>query len=209
MLRYSALVVAALGLSACVSLLPKSDPARLYVFGPDGDAVQSAAAAARTPVALNAIEFPQASRGDRLLTVTGSEAAYIAESRWAAPAEVMFAESLERVFEARAGSTRLIGRRDVMSGRLGLDVDVRTFEARYERGEGSAPTVVVTLRARLLRYPERSVVGETLIEARRPASENRVGVIVAAFDAAVEQTLDELVTWTDGQVRAEPAPAPV
>lgn len=189
--------VAALVLSGCISLLPKADPVQLYRFGRTPAPLTDAPPANRTPLALNPVEFPQASRGDRLLTVTGTQVAYVAESRWAAPAEVLFSEALERAFEERARSVRLTGRRELEPSRLMLDVDVRTFEARYEGGAGAAPTAVVSLRARVLRMPERTPVGEQLIEVRRPAAENRVGAIVAAFDAVTDEALTRLVGWAD------------
>jgi cholesterol transport system auxiliary component len=196
------LTVAALGLSGCVSLLPETDPVQLYRFGRTPAALTEAPPAARVPVLLNAVEFPQASRGDRILTVNGGAVAYLAESRWAAPAETLFSEALERAFEERAGASRLIGRREVEPGRLLLDVDVRSFEARYEAGTGAAPTVVVSLRARVLRLPDRTTVEERMIETRETAAENRVSAIVAAFDSATDRALSDLVSFTDRQAAA-------
>lgn len=201
-----AAAVAAVALSGCISLLPKADPVQLYRFGRTPTELTDTPPANRTPLALNAVEFPQASRGDRFLTVTGTQVAYVAASRWAAPAETLFSEALERAFEERARAVRLTGRRELEPTRLMLDVDVRSFEARYEGGADAPPVVVVGFRARVLRMSDRTPVGERLIEARRPASENRVGPIVAAYDAATDDALGQLVAWADTQAGAGGAP---
>lgn len=197
--------LAAVALSGCISLLPKADPVQLYRFGRSPASLTDASPTNRVPVSLNPVEFPQAAEGDRILTVVdGGAVAYVADSRWAAPAETLFSEALERAFEERAQTSRLVGRRELEPGRFLLDVDVRSFEARYDAD--AAPTAVVGLRARVLRLPERTVVAEQMIEKQQPASENRVTAIVAAFDAATDAALSDLVTWTDGTTGRPDAP---
>ena len=74
MIRTLALAaIAAVSLSGC-ALLSSPDPVQLYRFG---DAAGPVAAPVASPVQvkLRALEMPQAAQGDRLLGVTGSEAA--------------------------------------------------------------------------------------------------------------------------------------
>lgn len=194
--------VAAFALAGCVSLFPKSDPAQLYRFGTSIEA--SAGAAGQTPLALSRVEFTKAASGDRIMTVTGSEVAYVAAARWASPAEIMFREALEQAFERNARVVNLVGRRDMGSSTTMLDVDVNAFEARYENGREAAPTAVVALDARLIRFPERTVIAQRSIEVRRPASENRMGPIVGAMDAATNDALLQLVQWSDANVGQTP-----
>ncbi|MBS0333654.1 MAG: membrane integrity-associated transporter subunit PqiC, partial [Proteobacteria bacterium] len=131
---------------------------------------------------------------DRILTVTGGKAAYIAQSRWVAPAETLFNQAVSRAFDA--SPIRLIGRGQ--QGRFGyaLRLDVRSFEARYEHGAKAPPTVVVRVHAALARA-NQSIVGEQEIEARATASDNRVGAIVAAFSKATNEAIGKIVTWTE------------
>ena len=191
----SVAALAALALGGCFSLFPKADPVQLYRFGTSVEA--SAGVSGTTPIALSRVDFSQAAAGDRILTATGGEVAYIAAARWASPAETMFNEALEQAFERNARVVTLVTRREMRSSTLMLDVDVNAFEARYEAGQGAAPTAVVSIDARLIRYPERNVVGHRVIEVKRPASENRVGAIVSALDAATNDALVQLVQWTD------------
>ena len=186
--------VAAVSLSGC-ALLSSPDPVQLYRFG-DPAGSGSAPLASPVQVKLRALEMPQASQGDRLLGVTGSEAAYIAGARWVSPALLLYSDALEASFASRARTVRLIGRRELTPTTRLLDVDVRAFETRYDYA-GGAPTVVITTRARLLRFPERTVVSEQTFTVSQPAGENRVSAIVEAYDVATRDLNTQIVAWTD------------
>ena len=195
MIRSLALAaVAAVSLSGC-ALLSTPDPVQFYRFG-DPAGTATTAVAEPVQVKLRALEMPQASSGDRLLGVTGSEAAYIAGARWVSPALMLYSDALEASFASQARSVRLIGRRELTPTTRLLDVDVRAFETRYAYADG-APTVVITARARLLRFPERTVVSEQTFTVNQPASENRVSSIVEAYDVATRDLNTQIVTWTD------------
>lgn len=198
---------AALGLSGCISLLPKSKPAQLYRFTPP------AAAAERTAPAADAVgvfqaggDFQRESAGDRILTVTGPKVAYIANVRWAAPAQVLFDQALEAAFENAGGRVRLVPRGAPAATDYILRVDVRNFEARYDAGAKAAPTVLVRIHALMTRDRNRTLVSEQVFEARIPARGNRVSAIVAAFATATHEVLSQLVGWT-GQNVSPAAPA--
>ena len=195
MIRTLALAaVAALSLSGC-ALLSSPDPIQLYRFGnPAG--MSTAAVASPVQVKLRSVEMPQASQGDRLLGVTGAETSYIASARWVSPAVMLYSDSLEASFASQARTVRLIGRRELTPTTRLLDVDVHAFETRYEYA-GSVPTVVITARARLLRFPERTVVAEQTFTVSQPAGENRVSTIVDAYDVATRDLNTQIVAWTD------------
>lgn len=194
--------VASVALAGCVSLFPKTEPAQLYRFGGTAAAQPGpGATAGQTVIALAPIDFADAASGDRLMTSTGPEVAYIAGARWAAPAKTMFTEALEQAFERDARVVSLAGRRSMGGVDLMLDVDVNAFEARYENGREAAPVAVISMDVRVIRLKERTVVSHRIIEVRQPASENRMGSIVTAMDAATTQALSQLVEWTDANAR--------
>ncbi len=199
----AAAAVAAVALSGC-SLLSTPKPVQLYRFGGSGagEASAPASAAAPIPVALRRIDFPEASKGDRILGVTGTEAAYIKGARWVSPAEILFNDALEEAFNAHP-KVRLIGRREPGVATRVLSVDVTRFEARYD-ALGGTPTVVITARARLTVLPERNVTSEEVFTVSQPARENRVSAIVDAFDIASRDLDAQIVDWT-----ANSAPAAV
>jgi cholesterol transport system auxiliary component len=185
-------------LGGCISVFPKAKPVQMYRFGdraaapPAQSQAQSQAQAATAPVTVlkGPIAFPPASGGDRILTVTGTENAYIGGARWVAPAANLFDEALLKAFDA-PGAPRLVARGEPLAAPSTLRLDVRAFEARYP-----GPTVRVRIRATLIRNADRALVGEKMFDAAVPAGDNRQAAIVAAFDQAVGQDLAGLRDWT-------------
>lgn len=196
LIRPLAATLAFLGLSAC-ALLSTPDPVQTYRFG-GVPATAPAARAVASPiqVSLRRVEFPEAVEGDRLLGVTGVETAYIAGVRWVAPAADLYMESIENAFAGQSTRVRLIGPRELTRSQRSLDIDVRSFEARYE-APGVAPTIVITARVRLLALPEQTVAAERIFAVEQPASANRVSAIVEAFDLATRDLNTQIVAWTD------------
>ena len=195
-IKLAVLAAGALAVAGC-ALLSSPPPVQTYRFG--GPAAASAASegvAGLTQVNLRRVQFPEAVEGDRLLGVTGTETAYIAEARWVSPASDLYMESLENAFAAQATRVRLIGPRELIRGERSLDIDMRAFEARYE-APGAVPTVVVTARARLLALPDRTVTAERTFTVQQPAGANRISAIVEAFDIATRDLNTQIVDWTD------------
>jgi cholesterol transport system auxiliary component len=143
--------------------------------------------------------FQRESAGDRLLAVTGEQAAYVAGTRWVAPASVLFEQAVVAAFDADPGRARLISRGETASADYVLRVDVRNFETHYDRGPKAAPTVLVRMRTAMTRDDGGALVAEQIFESRVRAADNRVSAIVAAYDEAVAEVLDDLVTWTNAQ----------
>lgn len=198
LLRLCGAGLLALSLSACISLFPEAEPSQLYRFEGRPAAVPSAAGerTANVGVARSGGSFTRAAAGDRLLAITGTEASYIAESRWVAPAVTLFDEAVARAFDLNSGAARLVSRLEASRAEYSLRLDVVRFETVYDRGQRSAPVVHVSLRATLTRA-DRSLAGTQLFEAQVRAPHNRVSAIVEAYDQAVGQALGELVTWTN------------
>jgi cholesterol transport system auxiliary component len=190
--KFAAVGLLALSLSGCVSLVPKTKPAQLYRFG-----VPTAQSPARTdPVGVYRVRggFQREASGDRILTVTGERAAYIAQSRWVAPAEVLFDEAVAAAFDSAPGRVRLVLRGEPARAAYLLRLDVRNFETVYD---GDNPVVLVRVRASLAGGAERSPIADRLFEARVPAERNRVSAIVAAYNDAVAKVLNDIVSWTN------------
>ena len=143
--------------------------------------------------------FTRAAEGDRILTVTGEQTAYIADARWVAPAAVLFDEAEVRAFEAAGGPARLVKRSDVAAPKLALRLDVENFEVDYPRTGPRAPTVTVQVHAVLIRGVDRQIVAERTFTTHVPAGDNRLARIVAAFDTATSKTLTDIVAWTNAQ----------
>lgn len=198
-----AAAVAAVALLGGCSLLSTPEPVQLYRFGnlPMG---QNERSVAGVQVVMRRAEFAQAVRGDRILGVTGTEAAYIKGARWVSSADVLFSDGLESAFAAQAERVRLVGPRELTRSGQALDIDVRTFEARYA-SPGAAPVATIITRVRLLNAADRSVTAEQVFLVEKPAAENRVGAIISAFDEASRDLNTQIVEWTDRNARNVPA----
>ncbi len=206
--RAAVFTVLLLSLGGCISLFPKATPSQLYQFGVTPD---EAPASAQAPVAgptfnvmRMTLNFARPADADRLLTVTGTEAAFIAAARWSAPAMVLFEEAEQQAFDQSNGPARLLRRGEPAAAPVSLALDVESFEARYDDPK-AAPTVVVTVHALLTNSLDRKVLGDQTFVSRVPASDNRVGAIVEAFNTATTQVLNQIVGWTDQ--RGAPAAA--
>ncbi len=200
--RSLALAAAAvtLGLGGCISVFPKTPPAQLYRFDDAGDAPAPAGqapapAGARSAISVGRIAFDSAASTDRILTVTGRDAAYIAAARWVSPAPTLFEQALVRAMDRTPGAPQLVPRGLALAV---LSLDVQSFETRYDQGPEAAPSVVVQVHAQLSRADTLALTGERTFLVRVPAADNRVGAIVQAYDEAVRQTLDQLIAWTEG-----------
>lgn len=199
-LRLSVLALCAVALSGC-ALLGGGKPAHLYRFGQSAVGEATPAPAAAVTVFRGPGAFQREAAGDRILTVTGGKAAYVAETRWIAPAEVLFNQAVVAAFDADPGPVRLVSRGEAGQSDHILRLDVRTFETRYDQGAKAAPVVVVRVRAALT--PRKAqLVQEEIFEAQVRAGDNRVAAIVAAYDAAVAEVLGKVVTWTNATARA-------
>jgi cholesterol transport system auxiliary component len=193
-LRIGAVVVLALSLGGCVSLLPQAKPATLYRFGEEPVRADHPAVNARG-VTLAPVEFPREAMTDGILTVEGAETSYLASARWIAPAPVLFRQALDRAFDAKAPGVTLMGRGEVGKSYAILDLQVVRFEADYTDPKG-APSVHVMVQARLAANNGSPIAAQTF-DASVQASENGARAIVAAYNGAIDQALTPLARWVD------------
>ena len=195
-LKTALAIAASAALTSGCALLSSPEPVQTYRFGGAAAAVAAAPVDAPVQVLLRRIEFPQATEGDKILGVTGAETAYIKGARWVSDARDLYTASLESAFAAQSSRVRLIGPREMTPATKALALDVRAFEARYAT-PGTAPTAVVTVRARMLTMPDRDVSAERVFTVEQAATANRVSAIVDAFDIATRDVNAQIVAWTD------------
>lgn len=187
-----------LTLGGCISVFPKTKPVQMYSFG--AQVPPPARPVSGVLILKGATVFPPAAGGDRILTVTGAENAYIGGARWVAPATSLFDQALLKAFDAQ-GSARLVERGEPLSAPYTLRLDVREFDVRYP-----GPAATVAVRASLVRNQDRALVAERLFTEQVAAGDNRQTAIVAAFDQAVGKVVGEIRDFA-GASAAAPAPA--
>lgn len=197
-------------LCGCISIFPKEPPVQLYRFSGPGAAQASTATKGVSETAKAAVftlraavgAFDRASAGDRLLTLEGDKAVYVANARWVASAQSLFESALAKSFATSIGPAKLLGRGEQSASDYRLDVSVPRFETRYEAGRHAPPIVEVTINAALDSNGTPTLRREQTFTARTQATEDRVGAIVAAYDQSVGEVLGKLKAWVDAKGQA-------
>lgn len=201
--RWVLLAAASLALSGCITLLPKTKPVDLYRFGQPASAGVETVQTGTVGVMRATGTFQREAAGDRLVTISEGKVALVADARWVAPAVTLWEEAVLAAFDADNGRARLIARGEPGRAAYVLRLDVRNFEAVYEKGPKAAPTVVVRVRAALTSNTDRSLKGERIFEARITPSDNKLSGIVPAYDRAVAEVLKQAIGWTNELVASD------
>jgi cholesterol transport system auxiliary component len=130
---------------------------------------------------------------------------YYAASRWAAP--------LPEVVEALAAETlRNTGTwlsvhdsRGAFPADYFLQIAIRRFEADYTRG--GSPQAQVVLDCTLGRRADRERLAAFTVSGSAPASDNRLGPVIAAFERAAQEAMVALAARADETLRTSTAPS--
>ncbi len=195
-LRFTALALLPGGAAACSSLIPGSGaPPQLYVlmrkttFPPDLPRV-SRQLLVDVPVAPAEIDTARIA-----LTRSPTTIDYFANAAWSDRAPAMVQSLLIESFEQTGKITSVARDSAVLRADYILMPELRRFEARYQNGE-SPPTVLVRLLVRLVKMPERTIIGEDIAEGRETAPANTMDAIVETYNEALGSVMKRLVTWT-------------
>ena len=202
-LKMASILGAAVALTGCVTLLPKTKPAQLYRFGYTPELVEQKAEAAGTAgravgmaptgIVFGTVTFPQDSAGDRIVTVEDSQVAYVAEARWTSAASGLFKDAISTGF-ARGGQSVTLEPRGPTAANFRLDISVRKFETDYKRNR---PTVSVALDARLIRLSDRMVVGQKFISADIPVRKSDMSLMADGYNQATTQVVTSLIDFSE------------
>jgi cholesterol transport system auxiliary component len=140
----------------------------------------------------------------------GNRFDYYSAARWAESAPQMLQENLVSVLAATAqfgGGVMTAPAR--VPAELLLDVELRRFEAVTAGADatsaGEAPVVHVQVQASLVDSRRAARITSFVSEASAPASENRLGAVVAAFDRANAQVVRDIAARVQAAVAALPA----
>ena len=120
---------------------------------------------------------------------------YFAGARWSGPLDEVVQDL---VLQAFRGRFRNVGT-DTSAFNAGywLEVEVVDFQAAYDGSRpGAGPTVDVHLLARVGNAADRRMLGHFDADARQPAADNRLSAVVAAYEAAANRALAEIVAQT-------------
>ena len=203
-LTLAAVALCAAPIGGCITVFPKSPQTSLYRFESDPPPPRGPTRPAGfTTVALGEQTFRSEEAGDRLAMIEGGRLSYVADARWAAPAELLFIDAVVETFDAQASATRLVRRSALAASPYVLGLQVDRFEAVRPAADSEPPTVVVRFRALLIRTKDRALIGERTFESSIPAKANRLSAIVPAYDAALSTTLTSMASWVDTEVAGQ------
>ncbi len=202
MTRFACALALVLPLAACSGIVGPPPAGQIYRLHPQAFAAGTGARAGwqlsvAPPLAPQSLDT---SRIALLHSPTLMD--YYANAAWNDRAPVMVQSLLLEAFEA-SGRIGAVGREDsgLRTDYL-LQSELRDFEAQYDVPD-AAPRIVVKLLLRLVKIPERNVVGTTLISREAQASANSLPAVADAFSEATGAAVKEAVDWT----LAVPAPA--
>lgn len=134
------------------------------------------------------------------------ELEYYARANWTDRAPAMIQTLVVESFE-NSGKILAVGRESLgLRSDFVLKLELREFQAEYD-GDG-APEAYVRINAKLVRMPQRAIIGSERFEARVQANADNMDDIVVAFDDALGKALKNLVGWTltTGQASYDAAP---
>lgn len=204
-LPFRALVLSlALGLAGCSAALTSTPPS-LYVLQPK-TTYDTNLPTVGYQLVVTVPDAPQSLDSARIaLARSPTTIDYFASSAWTDRAPVMIQDLLVESFE----NTRKIVSvgRDTSGLRADyvLLTDLRDFEARYYEGTDKPPQVRVRLTAKLIKMPEREIIGGLDAVKLADAGHNDIDSIVSAFGEATGNAMKMIVQWT---LRTAPTTAP-
>ena len=121
------------------------------------------------------------------------EQEYYARARWTDISTTLVQTLIVESFE-NSGKIIAVGRESLgLRADFVLKTELREFQALYL---GATPEAHVKIGAKLVKMPERAIVGSESFEARIPATQDNIEAVVDAFDEALGKVLRRLIPWT-------------
>lgn len=193
------LLLAAIVLPGCVSVLPEAAPAApRYLIDP-----VAFEASSEPPVEWSiAVEDPMATRvydNTKIALVREpGRVEYYANGEWADRAPRLVQAALIRSFENNGRILGVGDRTSLPISNFVLQTDIRAMQAEYE---GAQATAHFSVFVRLGNGRSR-IFAAKLFEAKVPAERGDVASIAAAFDSAVGAVIGDIVDWSIEEANA-------
>ena len=179
-------------LPGCGSLLETTMPA------PQAYVLRLPARTATAPTANSGsllVQRPEAGPGlaseNIALLRSGQRFDFYAASRWAAPAPELVESVLVDQLRATGLFTAVFDDSSPYAPTYNLRCGMRRFEADYTAG-GRNPTVNVALDCTFGRHRDRELLANFTAAGSAVASDDRLGAVVAAFEAATAKAVTEI-----------------
>ena len=193
-LRWAAWAAAAVLLAGCELIKAAEEPVDLYTLTP-----KSTFDPSLPDVYWQlSVEVPNAAAnvntGRIALAMSPTSSDYYSKTAWTDRAPVLVQTRIVDSFE---NSKRIVAvaRESIgLRANYSLQTDLRNFEAMYFYGK--PPIVKVRIVAKLVRMPDRQIIGEATFERCVRARADKVPKVVEAFDQALGSVMKRVVAWT-------------
>ncbi len=179
--------------SGCVSLLPETAPAkpRYEINAVNGD-VEAGDTVGWSLV----VDDPRTTRAFDTTKIAVStqpgKLQYYAGAEWADRAPRLFQTALIQSFEDSARILSVGDRGAIPIGEFVLQTDIRKMQLNVRGGESS---IVVSIYGRLT-DGRGKIFAARKFDATQAAASDKADDVIAAFDAAFDSAIMELVNWT-------------
>lgn len=182
-------------LAGCDLLIGQSAP-QLYRLTPQ-PGVAADAPFVRRQLVVDAPVAPQSLDTVRIALTRGrTKLDYYANSAWTDRAPVLLQGVLVEAFENSGRIAAVARDAGSLTPDYALETELRDFEARDDGTAKQSPTVVVRLIVKLVKTPERQLVGDMQVTEMALAQGDSLDSVVEAFDVAVGKALGQIVPWT-------------
>jgi cholesterol transport system auxiliary component len=184
---------AAIALGGCIGTNRPPEPRRFYLM--PLTTVSGNLPRVAWSLAVDPPETPPALNTDRIaLLFSENEFDYYADAAWGDDAPIMVQQLIIRSFQKSGRIGVVVNERERVRGDFRLTSFLSPFFAVGPKG--AAPEARVGLEAQLIRSRGRETVGTRTISHAVQSSGADIATIVAAFNTAMHQVLEDLVAWT-------------
>jgi len=200
-----------IGLGACSSIIPGADrdPPKLYDLSPKSTFDKRVPRSRWQLVVEPPIAAAGLSSARIALKRHHLQLEYYADAAWTDTTPTMIQTLIIESFE-NSKKIVSVGRNSAgLRSDFVLQTSLREFQAEYsnrgltkkalekaENKNAAGPTVRVSLNAKLVKMPERTIIASRTFEFVVVANSNGMEEIVAAFDEALGKALKRIVQWT-------------
>jgi cholesterol transport system auxiliary component len=192
--RWAACAAAAAILSGCELLKAAEEPTDLYTITP-----KSTFDPDLPPVLWQlSVDPPVAAAnlntGRIAIAMSPTSSDYYSKTAWTDRAPLMVQTRIVDSFENSHKIVAVARESFALRANYVLQTDLRNFEAMYFYG--GTPIVHVRIVAKLVRLPDRQIIGVATFERCVRARADKVPKVVEAFDQALGSVMKRLVAWT-------------
>ena len=202
-LRLVAGLIAALGLSGCVSLLPKPPPPS-SIYSLRAGVVEKITGEPKAVVlSVSEPSAPRSVAGADIVWRRGAEIAFMDKAAWDGAAPDLLQDLLLDVIDRRGGVRAVVR----SGGGVRADVDVRWDVLTFEVVEdGSKLEADIVVAAKLVDLRTRTLTEGARFEAHAPISSRSGRIAAAAMERAARDVTLQIADWAAAKAVAPPPP---